>query len=79
MPTATLTSKGQITVPKEIREALGVSTGDKLVFRRTDSGSILVEAATVDFRSLAGVFQPKRRGATLEQIQEAIAKGWAGK
>jgi len=79
MPAATLTSKGQITVPKEIRDALGVSPGDKLVFRRTESGQIVVEAGTIDFRSLAGMLRPKKRGATLEQIEEAIREGWAGK
>jgi AbrB family looped-hinge helix DNA binding protein len=79
MPIATLTSKGQITLPKEIRDALRVVPGDKLVFRRKEDGEVVVEAATIDFRSLAGVLRPKRRGATLQQIEEAIRKGWAGR
>lgn len=46
MPTihelATLTSKGQITLPKAIRQALGVDTGDKIVFNLTERGRITV-------------------------------------
>ena len=79
MRAATLNSKGQITLPKEIRDALGVSPGDKLVFRRRSDGTIVVEAATIDFRALAGMLEPKRKGAVIEQIQEAIRKGWAGR
>jgi len=39
---ATITSKGQITVPANIREKLGVKTGDRLHFRLTDSGKLTV-------------------------------------
>ena len=79
MPTATLTRKGQITVPKGIREALGVSPGDKLVLRRANDESIVIEAATTDFRSLAGMLWPRRRRARPAQIQNAIRNDWAGR
>jgi len=39
---ATITSKGQITVPAEIRDKLGVKAGDRLHFRLTDSGKLTV-------------------------------------
>jgi AbrB family looped-hinge helix DNA binding protein len=39
---ATITSKGQITVPAEIREKLGVKAGDRLHFRLTESGKLTV-------------------------------------
>ncbi len=39
---ATITSKGQITVPAEIREKLGIKAGDRLHFRLTDSGKLTV-------------------------------------
>lgn len=42
--TAKVTSKGQITIPVEIRRALGVKTGDKLRFRRQKGGVRLERA-----------------------------------
>jgi len=49
---AKLTSKGQITVPKVVREALGLEAGDELVFRVEGDRAVL--ARTPDFLSLAG-------------------------
>ena len=43
MATSTITSKGQITVPKEVRDRLGVKEGDRLVFRFDESGHLRVE------------------------------------
>ena len=50
--TARITSKGQITIPKAVRDALGVVEGDMLVFR-VEGGRAIV-AATVDLIDLAG-------------------------
>ncbi|CAB4883122.1 MAG: AbrB/MazE/SpoVT family DNA-binding domain-containing protein [Actinobacteria bacterium] len=49
---AKLTSKGQITIPKQIRDALGLSAGDDLLFRLEDSSATISKSA--DFISLAG-------------------------
>ncbi len=49
---AKLSSKGQVTVPKAVREALGLTEGDELVFRV--EGSRAVIARTDDFLALAG-------------------------
>jgi antitoxin PrlF len=46
MTTATLTSKGQITIPKEIRERLLLHAGDKLDFNLTDAGSVILTPVT---------------------------------
>jgi AbrB family looped-hinge helix DNA binding protein len=51
--TAKITAKGQITVPKAVRDALGVREGDTLVFRV--EGDRAVVAATPDLLDLAGV------------------------
>jgi AbrB family looped-hinge helix DNA binding protein len=74
MTTATMTSKGQITVPKEIREALGVRPGDRLAFRARDDGSVVVEAETVDLMTLRGALKPRRKGVTVEAMNEAIRR-----
>ena len=49
---ARMTSKGQVTVPKAVREALGLKVGDEVVFRVDGNRAVL--ARTPDFLSLAG-------------------------
>ncbi len=75
MPTATMTSKGQITIPKEIRDALGLKTGDRVAFRLLEGGKVEMQPRTVDLRSLAGMIEPETRGKTLEDFEKAIAAG----
>jgi len=77
MAKAKLTSKGQITVPKAVREALGVRPGDRLAFRTLEDGTVLVEPATVDLRSLRGRLASARRGVTLEAMEAAIRRARA--
>ncbi len=55
MSTATLTSKGQITIPKPIRDALGVEAGDRLEFLLRPDGVVELFARTRDLLSLAGL------------------------
>ncbi len=49
---AKVTSKGQVTVPKPIRDALGIKAGDEVVFRLEGKRAVL--ARTADFLDLAG-------------------------
>ena len=79
MPVATLTSKGQITLPKGIRERLGVKPGDRIAFREKPDGTIVVEAEMVSLMDLFGVIKPRKRGVTLEDMDKAIADGAAGR
>jgi len=77
MPSATLTSKGQITVPKAVRDALGVAAGDRLAFHVHDDGRVTVEAETVDLRALRGILKPAVRGVTVEQMNDAVRRSAA--
>ena len=73
MPTATLTTKGQITIPKEVREHLGVDTGDRLSFIVRDDGTVLVEPLTRDVRELGGLLHRSRsRSMTTLEMDEAV-------
>jgi AbrB family looped-hinge helix DNA binding protein len=72
MPTGTLTSKGQITLPKAVRDELGLKVGDRVAFRIREDGSVIVEAETVEISELRGVLVPRRRGVTIEDMQAAI-------
>ena len=79
MPTATITSKGQTTIPKEVRDALGLQAGDKIDFLvDADGKKATVLPVTLDARNLRGILKPKRkRRVTLEEMEAAIASGAA--
>ena len=54
---ATLTSKGQLTVPASIRDAMGIKTGDKLRFTPTDAeGYLVTPVQRGNLLDLAGIF-----------------------
>jgi AbrB family looped-hinge helix DNA binding protein len=74
MATATVTSKGQITLPKTVREGLGVDAGDKVEFIETEPGVFKVMAATRDVRDLKGVIPKPAKPVTLEQMGRVIAR-----
>lgn len=65
---AKVTSKGQVTVPKAVRDALGIKEGDELVFRVDGDRAVL--ARTPDFLSLAGTIQvpSARRNASWDDV-----------
>lgn len=76
MATATLTSKGQTTIPKEIREKLGLHPGDKIDFVMGEDGIVTLRPITIDVRELCGFLKrPGQRVATLEDMDAAIAEG----
>jgi antitoxin PrlF len=54
MSDATLTAKGQTTIPKEIRERLGLEPGDKLTFTALSDGTVVMRAKTRKLLELAG-------------------------
>ena len=75
MPSSTITTKGQVTIPKAVREALGLRPGHRVVFRLLDDGTVLLEPETVDLRSLRGALKPGRKGISLEDMELAIHTG----
>lgn len=74
MATATITSKGQTTIPQEIRHYLGLHTGDKLEFLVEEDGRVYVTPLTIDAAELKGILPKPQKKVTIEQMNEAIAK-----
>lgn len=72
MATATITSKNQITVPREVRERLGVGPGDRLTFELDDDGHVAVEAETVELSTLRGTVRTAVKGVSVEAMKEAV-------
>ncbi len=77
MPTATVTSKGQITVPSEVRKALGLRSGSRVHFVRTDSGAYELVPEIRSVTSLKGSIANNGSAVTLEQMDEAVLAGSA--
>ena len=74
MSIATITSKGQVTLPKEIRAALRLETGQKLDFHLTDAGTVIIRPVTKRVADIFVCLENKtRRGATIEEMNAAIA------
>jgi AbrB family looped-hinge helix DNA binding protein len=74
MPSSIITSKGQITIPKEVRDTLGLETGDRLTFRLREDGVVELQPETFDVFALCGIIKPSIRGVTVEQMNAAIRK-----
>jgi len=73
MTTATLTSKGQITIPATVRTALGVEAGDRVEFVEVEPGRFELVAATQSVTALKGLVQKPKVPVTIEQMNAAIA------
>jgi antitoxin PrlF len=77
MPVSTVTSKGQVTIPKQVRERLGLKVGDRLVFRFDRQGRLVVEPESRErlgavpglLHHLAGA-----RPVTVEEMDEAVRR-----
>ena len=80
MPEATITSKGQITVPKAVRDALNVQPGDVLDFVIDERGKVSVRPLRGDVRRLSGILKrPGQRPVSVEEMDEGILEYHARK
>lgn len=77
MPAAKVTSKGQVTIPQEVRIAMGVSEGDRVEFVRMEDGNFAVMPATKPISALKGIIPLRREPASLEEMQAAVVAGAA--
>lgn len=74
MSTATLTSKGQITIPVEVRNNLKVDAGDRVEFVLIAPGRYEFLAANSEVSALKGMFGPTKKIVSIESMNAAIAK-----
>lgn len=77
MPRTTLTSKGQVTIPKEIRQRLGLRQGDQLIFHFDEAGKLTVEPASRNpLGDLPGLLHHRagKHPATIAEMDEAVRK-----
>ena len=75
MPTATLTSKGQITIPSEVRTLLGLKTGDRIDFIVEPGGRVTLAPRRARFEDLRGIFRrPGQRALSIAEMDSGIEK-----
>lgn len=78
MPTATLTSKGQITIPIDVRNRMNVNTGDRVEFIEIGPGRYELVAATSSVRELKGMFGKPSKKVSIDDMNKAIGRRGGG-
>ncbi|MCX6395701.1 MAG: AbrB/MazE/SpoVT family DNA-binding domain-containing protein [Propionibacteriales bacterium] len=78
MSVATVTSKGQITIPKDVRDELGLEPGTKVDFVRVSAREFRLRPRNVEVADLFGILKYDGPPITIEEMNEAIRDGWAG-
>jgi antitoxin PrlF len=77
MATALLTTKGQVTIPAEVRRRMGVDAGDRIEFVELKEGGFLIKPAVDDVRSLKGLLRKPDKPVSVEDMNAAV-RGRAG-
>ena len=74
MTAATLTSKGQITIPIEVRQRMGLSAGDRVEFVELDGGTFAIRPAIDDVRTLKGLLRKPARKVSVADMNAAVRR-----
>ena len=75
MPSSTLTSKGQTTIPREVRDHLKVQSGDQIDFIIQPNGMVIVRPATIHVSELRGMLHRKNaKAVSVSAMTDAIRK-----
>ena len=70
MSEATMTSKGQVTIPADIRKSMGLNAGERVVFTRLDDGTTVMRAKTRSILELKGMLKAARRNKRKVRIRD---------
>ncbi|HMR34288.1 MAG TPA: AbrB/MazE/SpoVT family DNA-binding domain-containing protein [Geminicoccus sp.] len=74
MTTATISSKGQTTIPGAIRRGLGLAAGDRVEFLLAPGGYAVLLPRDLQPRDLRGLLPRPDRPATVEEMHEAVVE-----
>ena len=80
MPTATVSNKGQVTIPKEVRDLMHIHAGDQIDFVVTEHGDVFLRSVRLDIRALRGLLRrPRRTNVSVEEMNTAVLRQHARK
>lgn len=79
MSIATVTTKGQVTIPKAVREALRLVAGDRVEFVDVGNGRFELVAVTRDVSELRGLLGPSGASVSIEDMEKAVAGAVIGR
>lgn len=75
MPVSLITTKGQTTIPKKIRDYLKLRAGDKVDYVVSDNGKVVLEPAVIDVKELEGILhRPGMKAVSAEEMKKALRK-----
>lgn len=74
MTTATMTSKGQVTIPAKVRQRMGLGTGDRIEFVELETGVFALKPAIDDVRLLKGALRKPAKPVSVADMNAAIRK-----
>jgi len=75
MTTATITSKGQVTIPLSVRQSMRLGAGDRIDFVREQGGRYKLIPKSLSVKSLEGIVPRPSKPVSLEDMQKAIVEG----
>ena len=75
MTSATVTSKGQVTIPVDVRSKLGLRPGSRLAFVPTETGGYEIHLEAASIHDLKGAVPVPSQPVSVEDMNEAIATG----
>lgn len=74
MASATVTAKGQVTIPASVRAALGLDTGSRVEFIETGEGQFAIVPVTASVEALKGLLRKPSKPVSIEDMNAAIAE-----
>lgn len=79
MSISAMTTKGRITIPKDVRRRLGLNAGDRVEFVKSEDGTFSIKPAIDDVRSLKGMLRTPVRPVSIEDMKASVRGRGTGK
>jgi len=79
MTASTMTTKGQVTIPSDVRQRLGLDAGDRIEFVEIENGMFAIKPAIDDVRSLKGLLRKPAKPVSVKDMNVAVRARGAGR